>query len=531
MNIEGAFIILFSVASAVAIASRRFRVPYTVALVLAGLAIGSLHIIEPPGLTKELLFAVFLPGLLFEAAFHLEFSDFQRNWKAITSLALPGVIAAVGLTALLVVVALAGLGIDEGFTGMFGLVFGGLIAATDPVAVTALFRQLHVPRRLSVLVEGESLLNDGTSVVFLTLILAFVAGTSPSTGSLVQQFIIVVGGGALIGGVLGFVISQVIRGVDEAMIEITLTTIAAYGSFALAEQLHQSGVIATVVAGMICGSYGRPSGMSPTTRLAVESFWEYLAFALNSVVFLLIGFEVPIGSLVKYLPEILIAYVAVIAARAGVVSLVVMLMRRTRERIPTKWIAVITWGGLRGALSMVLALALPFDFPHREQLVTMTVGVVLLSLVVQGMTMAPLLRRLGIIFDQPEQLAYGEVRTRLQLAQAGINAVEVMELERSVSRDLLHTLRDSYAQQFRDAEGEMARLLKGNEALQRLEADHVERRMINIEIDRLREAHRAGGIMADGFERLMSSLTARLERIEEAENSDLAPPVKVPPAA
>src|SRR5690242_50170 len=180
MSIESSFIILFSIASAVAIAVRRLRVPYTVALVITGLALGGVHAVAPPHLTKELLFAVFLPGLLFEAAFHLEYTDFRRHWVAISALAIPGVIAAVGLTAVMVTPVITLLGLDRGFTWTYGLVFGALIAATDPVAVTALFRQLHAPKDLSVLVEGESLLNDGTSIIFLTLILAYVSGSAPT---------------------------------------------------------------------------------------------------------------------------------------------------------------------------------------------------------------------------------------------------------------------------------------------------------------------------------------------------------------
>lgn len=175
---------------------------------------------------------------------------------------------------------------------MHGLVFGALIASTDPIAVVGLFKSLGAPKRLAVLVEGESLLNDGTAVVLFTLILGIAQGQEVSTGAAVLDFVKVVGMGVLIGVAMGFAVSKVIQRVEEPMIEITLTTIAAYGSFVAAEQLHYSGVIATVTAGMICGNYAVRTGMGPTTRIAVESFWEYVAFALNSIVFLLIGFEV-----------------------------------------------------------------------------------------------------------------------------------------------------------------------------------------------------------------------------------------------
>ncbi|MEO6525198.1 MAG: cation:proton antiporter, partial [Gemmatimonadaceae bacterium] len=175
-----------------------------------------------------------------------------------------------------------------------------------------------------------------------------------------------------------------------------LTTIAAYGSFVAAERLHLSGVIATVTAGLVLGTYGREVAMSPTTRAGVDAFWEYTAFALNSVVFLLIGFEVrPTGLLTIAVP-IMVAFLAVAVSRLGVVFAVAAAFRRTSERISPAWAAALTWGGLRGGLSMVLALALPNSFPMRRLLIDLTFGVVLLSLLVQGLSMQRFVKRIGV---------------------------------------------------------------------------------------------------------------------------------------
>src|SRR5512133_1486525 len=274
MTTLSAFVVLFCIATAVAVVVRRTQVPYTVVLVVVGLVLGALRAVDPPHLTRDLLFTAFLPGLLFEAAFHIDSAVFRKTWIAVTGLAIPGVVAAIAITGAALIVALRSSGIVPDFAWGTALVFAALIAATDPVAVTALFRQLSAPAELLVLVEGESLLNDGTAVVFLSLILAYVAGASTTAANLVGQFILVAGGGAVAGLAVGIVVTQIIRRVDDAMIEITLTTIAAYGSFVLAENFHVSGVIATVVAGMLCGNYGRRVAMSPTTRAAVESFWE-----------------------------------------------------------------------------------------------------------------------------------------------------------------------------------------------------------------------------------------------------------------
>jgi CPA1 family monovalent cation:H+ antiporter len=357
--------------------------------VLAGIALGATHLVTPPALTKELLFTLFLPGLLFEASYALHWEAFRKHLAGIALLAVPGVVAAIVITGLLTSLAL-------GLTLAPAFVFGAIVAATDPVAVTALFRQLRVPVELGVLIEGESLVNDGTSIVFLTLILGVAAGVQASAASLTGEFILVAGGGLAVGVGIAWIVSQAIRRIDDPMIEITLTMIAAYGTFIVGEQLHVSGVIATVAAGLMSGSYTTRVAMSESTRVAVSSFWEYIAFALNSVVFLLIGFEVPLADLARYWREILLAYAAMTVARAGVVYTVARLGRRSRHAWPVRWSHILLWGGLRGALSMVLALSLPANLPERELIVAMTVGVVLLTLVVQGMTMKPLLRASGV---------------------------------------------------------------------------------------------------------------------------------------
>ena len=390
------FILLLCIATAVAIAAGRLRIPYTIALVVTGLVFGTLDIVSLPHLTKELLFDVFLPGLLFEAAYHLHPRELRASAATIGVLAVPGVIVAIGLTAVLLVAASTSLGMEPRVSWPTALVFGGVIAATDPVAVTALLRQVAAPRRLEVLLESESLLNDGTSVVFLGLIIAYLSGEEPTMLALGLDFAGITIGGAAAGIVIGWVVTHIIRQIDDASIEITLTTIAAYGSFVVAEHFHASGVIATVAAGVMCGNPGRIRVMSDATRQAVDSFWGWAAFVLNSAVFLLLGAEVSLPVLARAWPGIAIAVVAVLVARGIVVFGTTALLSRTGERMPLSWSAAMTWGGLRGALSLVLALALPASLPDRSLIVTLTAGVVVVSLVGQGLSMRPLLRRLRI---------------------------------------------------------------------------------------------------------------------------------------
>ena len=396
MNVATTVILLFGLAAGVALLVRSLRVPYTTALVVAGLVLGPTHLLPTLHLTRELLYAVFLPGLLFEAAFHLDARQFWLHKFAIASLALPGVVIAIAVTAPALVLTLQALSFGPVFGWPAALVFAALIAATDPIAVVALFKSLGAPRRLGVIVEGESMVNDGTSVVLFAIAVGVASGAEVGILGAAVDFVRVVGLGVLLGATIGFLLSLLTARVDDPLIEITFTTIAAYGSFILAEQVHASGLLATVAAGMVIGSYGAPRGMSQTTRITVQSFWEYVAFALNSIVFLLIGFQVSVGRLLTSWEPIAVAYVVVMAARAIVVFLVLASLRRTSERIPWSWGVVLTWGGLRGALSMVLALALADDFPQRSLVVTVTFGVVILSILANGLTVGPLLRQLGL---------------------------------------------------------------------------------------------------------------------------------------
>ncbi len=517
MQTETILILLFSVAAAVAIAVRQLHVPYTVALVLTGLGLGILSLFTPPHLTKELLFSVFLPGLLFEAAFHIEFREFWRNRLAIAALAVPGVAAAVALTTVILTPVVSTLHLERDFTWQYALVFGALIAATDPIAVMAVFRSLGAPRRLSVLLDGESLLNDGTAIVFFTLSLSLVTGASVTTGQLATDFLEIVGFGGLIGAAVGLAVSQVIKQIDDAMIEITLTTIAAYGSFVTAEHFHYSGVIAVVVAGVLCGNYGARVGMTPSTRVAVETFWEYVAFALNSIVFLLIGLEVHLDALFGSWKVILVAYLVVTAGRALVIFVVSGLLRKTREKIPWRWSVVLTWGGLRGALPMVLVLGLTREFPHRDLLVTMTFGVVMMSILVHGMSISPLLHWLGVVKGREHREAYELARGKLQAASAALDEVERMSYVRFTRDDVRAQLKDEYEKRIEKEQDQIGELELDRAAIAAQESHWARRHLLLTEKNHVIDSFRQGVLSQEIHEKLLADIDARLLRLESGE--------------
>jgi monovalent cation:H+ antiporter, CPA1 family len=396
VHLEISLLVLLAIAAAVATLAARVRMPYAILLIIAGLALGNITSFSGPQLTKDLLFLVVLPGLLFEGAFKLDFAEFWRARYAILMLAVPGLVVSTLFTALLLWLGVNGLR-QGSVTFDEALAFGALISATDPISVLSLFRSLGVDNKLCVLVEGESLFNDGTAVVAFSLVVGFAAGSDTSWIHVTWEFLRITGLAALVGTVIGVGAGVITRAIDDTMIELTVTLLSAYGAFIVAELMGASGVIACVMAGLVTGTWGA-QWMSASTRTAVDSFWTYTAFLLNSFIFLLIGTEIHLSNLVHYLPEILLGWVAINVSRAAIVYLKYGLMRVTGNRgFPISWATLLTWGGLRGGLSMVLALALPRSFVHRELILHTTYGVVLLTLLVQGLTMKPLVRALGLM--------------------------------------------------------------------------------------------------------------------------------------
>jgi CPA1 family monovalent cation:H+ antiporter len=382
LKVETIIMAMLLVVSLVAIVVRRLNFPYTVALVVVGLLISLQQPLQIL-LTPELILTLFVPPLVFEAAFHLNLTELRRNLVPVAVLAIPGVI----LTTF-IVGGIASLGI--GISLPLALVFGSLIAATDPISVVALFRALGVPKRLSVLMEGESLLNDGTAIVVFNIMLVVALAGHFDASSALTEFLRVAAGGLLVGLALGWLVSLLIARIDYYLIETALTVVLAFGSYLIAERLHVSGVLAVVAAGLINGNIG-PRGMSPTARIVIFNFWEFVAFLANSFVFLLIGLDVNLSGLLADWRAVLWAVGAVLVARAAVVYGLSWLVNRTStSSISMRWQHVLNWGGLRGAISLALVLSLPTALgAERDLLRVMTFGVVLFSRWSGGSLLSP----------------------------------------------------------------------------------------------------------------------------------------------
>jgi len=391
-NIE----ILLLVAAVVAMLARRLRLPYTVGLALAGLALALFKSKLNVELTKELIFTAFLPPLIFEAAFHMHWRELKQDLAPVLVLATVGVLMAASITA-------AGIYFVAGWPFAAALLLGILISATDPVSVIATFKEAGVKGRLRLLVEAESLFNDGTVAVLFAVALAVVAGGQVSALGVTQSFFVTFFGGIVCGAIVGGIALLLAGRTDDHLVEITFTTVAAYGSFLLAEHFHLSGVLATLTAGVLIGNTGSLGAITDKGREAVESFWEYVGFVVNSLIFLLIGLRLGLEKLSAVWLPTLIVIVFVTLGRAVAVYACCALFRRSKLRVSRNHQHVLFWGGLRGALALALALGLPNDTPLHDDIISVSFAVVAYSVIVQGLTMTPLLRRLGEIAPRGAQ--------------------------------------------------------------------------------------------------------------------------------
>jgi CPA1 family monovalent cation:H+ antiporter len=395
LTLESVYLLLF-IATLVAIATQRVRIPYTVGLVIAGIAVSFLPFIPALELSKELIFTVLLPPLIFEATLFIRWRELTYNLPVILMFATIGVSLSAFITGW-------GMIYVAGWTWQSAALFGILIAATDPVSVIATFREAKAHGRLRLLVESESLFNDATAAIGFGVVLAFVSGESVSLQSTIVGGARSIFGGLLIGALCAGVALLLTRTTEDHLIELALSTIVAYGSFLIAEDFHVSGVLSTLTAGILVGNFGLPYAYSDKGRAFIMDFWEFMAFIANSIIFFLIGVREANQNFLNSIGVVVIAIVVVTIGRAAAIYPISLLFSKTRLQIEKNHQHILFWGGLRGALALALALGLPDEIQFREQIVTAAFGVVAFSIFVQGVTMTPLLRRLNLLHPEEQR--------------------------------------------------------------------------------------------------------------------------------
>ncbi len=382
------------------------HIPYTLLLVIVGLGLALVDV-RLVNLSPELILSIFLPPLLFEAAWNLKWSGLKENLVPISLFAIFGVmISVVGVA----------FGINQlvGVSLPTALLVGATLSATDPVSVIALFRELGAPKRLTTLMEGESLFNDGVAVVAFSLLVGIPLGIEQFDLQVsIVRFFVFVGIGLGVGGLIGFGISYLTQRFDLPLVEQSLTLVSAYGAYIVTEEFGGSGVIGVVTCGLILGNFGSRIGMNPRTRVIVTEFWEFLAFFVNSIVFLLIGDQIRFASLAENLDSIAVTIAAVIVTRAiAIYSLGSLSNWLVKSEIDWREQTVLWWGGLRGSVSIALALSLPTALKGREEIIATVFGVVLFTLLVQGLTTKTLLERLNLLGNEPLRQKYTEAIAR-----------------------------------------------------------------------------------------------------------------------
>ncbi len=496
MELLAELLSLLLIAILIATAVKYVRFPYTIALVLVGLAVGLSGIFPPIQLTKELVFTLILPPLLFEGALAMDLGELRRNLRPILSLATAGLVVSI-----LVAGYIASL---SGIPLLLALIFAAMVSPTDPVSVLATFKKLGAPKKLTTIMEGESIINDGTAVVIYSILLGMLAGSTSLSRGVVEFFFVCIGG-VVVGFIFGYAAYRVLAHIDDALIEVTLTVILAFGTFLLAENLRVSGVIAVVTAGLIVGNYGTEFSMSPTTRITLVNFWSAVVFIVNSLVFILIGLDTPVYRLSEHAGLIAVAILAVLAGRAVVVYPLLSAMR-----MRLSWQNVVFWGGLHGTIPV--ALALSYEGPMRDEIVSMVFGVVIVSLVVQGLSLDVYARR---IFGKDEGKAeYEELRARLYAIRRAID-----ELGRMASRgEVDHEVASHVIEELKKAEQTLRTRVSevlSRDDIRQEEYRKVWREVLVVERSAVSELVRKGIVSESAGERIIREIDEELVGLDE----------------
>lgn len=518
---EIAFVLLLTVAALVAILTRRIRLPYTVALVVVGLLLALFPNFISLNISSELILAVLVPPLVFEATLAIKWRDLRADLSLVLLLAVGGTLLSTAVVGILVFQFL-----DIPLLG--ALAFGALISATDPVAVVAFFKQLGVSKRLSILLEGESLFNDGVAIVIFTLAItaaasALASGAAVSFSPLgaVLEFLRVSAVGLGIGLLLGFVVAYLIlRNIDDHLIETATTVALAFGAYVAAEQVHASGLLAVVAAGLIVGNIGI-GNTSPTTRLVLDNFWEFMAFVANSLVFLLIGIRIQLDQLMQFAVPIVVAVLAVLLSRAISIYLLTALHNRlTPERldVPRRYRHVMFWGGLRGAISLALAITIGgnlFGQTIATEMQVMAFGVVLFTILVQGTTIEAAINRLGLVQKQPAVIENQRLLAVVYARQAGRRELNRLHKEGFLYPDLWQAMASVYDEEIDGARAALRDHLEMHPKLEREMYLRTRADVLKAERNAISNAAASAFISAEVQAELLVELDARLVALDQ----------------
>ncbi|WP_026576545.1 cation:proton antiporter [Bacillus sp. UNC438CL73TsuS30] len=510
LDVHSIFVIgfvLIMLAAFVTAIAKKLKQPYPIALVLVGALIGLTDFSSLASLKNFItqgevfhfvIVTLFLPALLGEASLKLPFPQLKNNKLPILALAFGAT-----LISYLVV----------GFSSYFQLnlsiqaafVFAALMSATDPVSVLSIFKSVGVNKKLAIIVEGESLFNDGMAVVLYQIsgfyLLTYLDLGWEGLGMGIWIFVKVIVLGLIVGGALGYGFSILTKFYDDYPLEIIFSIILFYGSYLLAESMHGSGVIAVVVAAIILGNFGARIGMSPTTRLNIGNFWDVAALLANSVVFLMVGLEITRIGLSNKWGTIIGAILIVLIAR----SVAVYLSLIFNKDFPWAWKHIINWGGLKGSLSIALVLSLPYSFKGRDELLVLTFFVVLFSLVVQGLTVKPLITVLGVKPKERGVLEYEHLIAKIHRYDSAIEEITRVKRRLFITEPVSAEMVTEYQGKKSRVETELQELYKIHSELKEKQRNLLSRQALYAEHEAISHLHK---------DEVISNDIANLEEVE-----------------
>jgi CPA1 family monovalent cation:H+ antiporter len=511
---------LLAAGAALLAVSQAVRIPYPILLVLGGLALGLAPGMPTIELPPDLVLIAFLPPLLYGAAFFTNLRELRANVVPISLLAVGLVLATT------VAVAIAAHAVIPGMTWPTAFVLGAIVSPTDPTAATAIAQRLGLPRRLIALIEGESLVNDGTGLVAYRVAVAAVVTGSFSLAGASGRFVLNVVGGIVVGLVAGMVIRQVRRRVDNPPVEITISILSGYFAYLPAHALDVSGVLAAVTVGIYMG-WHTPELTSSQTRLQGQAVWEIVFLVLNALLFALIGLQLPTvldaladrsnAALLGYAALVLTVVILVRFAWVFVGTSMPRMMRMEGGR-PWKGAVVLAWSGMRGAVSLAAALALPLTtdagdaFPDRELIVFLTFAVILGTLVVQGLTLPALIRVLDLEDDGLEQKE--EAKARIRAAEAALARLEELVDEDWVNPDTAERLRGTYGFRLNRFRSRFDPESDGAIEDQSLNFQRLRRELLDAERLAVRQLRRDGAIDDDVMRRVIRDLDLEDQRLD-----------------
>lgn len=506
-NVESVFVLILAAALLVRLADLG-KIPAPIVLVLGGLAIALVPGLPSVELEPDTIFLVFLPPLVYAAGWRSSPQELRAVMRPLALLAVALVFLAAAVVAVVAHALVPELGWAE------AAILGAVLAPTDAVAAASIFRRLGAPERVRLLVEGESMLNDGTALVLYRIAVGVATGGAFSLGGAALEFVGVAAGGIAVGIAVGVLSDLVVRRQTDAALSIVLTVLTAYGAYLGAEELHVSGVLAAVVAGVYAG-YRSHRSLDADIRLSAIAFWNVLVFALEITLFVLLGLQLPdiagtLNQTSSGVSELLGPAAAIAAASIGVRLAFVFAMGSDAGETPGQRFAV-GWSGMRGAVSLAAALAVPLGVEGRPQIIFLTFALILVTLVGQGLSLPFIVRALGL--EEPRRWSDEEAVARMEAAQSALDRLDEMEDEERASETQLKRLRDLYRARFRTCQAVLGGEDPETAAREQRIVDYgrLRRELIGVERDELLGLRQAG--------RLRNQTLRQIERdldLEEA---------------